>query len=164
MQLFSSVPIGLPRSVQGVNVFQFFDDGVNLLWKLSLYKDVNFIWRYVKPVYYPVPPRTPLPLLWYRMLWCCYIMQAKGKIQLVRREIDFSLENLSVSLNHRFILCQEDNQDGYFMIQLSSFQLTVRKTIREDCHGRFYRNFAGSSCICRPYSRVSNNRGYIINV
>ena len=95
---------------------------------------------------------------------CCYIMQAKGKIQLVRREIDFSLENLSVSLNHRFILCQEDNQDGYFMIQLSSFQLTVRKTIREDCHGRFYRNFAGSSCICRPYSRVSNNRGYGTNV
>ena len=36
--------------VQGVNVFQFFDDGVNLLWKLSLHKDVNFIWRYVKPV------------------------------------------------------------------------------------------------------------------
>ena len=34
--------------VQGVNVFQFFDDGVNLLWKLSLHKDVNFIWRYVK--------------------------------------------------------------------------------------------------------------------
>ena len=63
-----------------MNVFLFFDAGVNLLRKLSLYKDVNFILRYVKPVYYLFTILDILPrfsdtiLMWTPSRWSMPLM------------------------------------------------------------------------------------------